>query len=146
MIKAKWREGFDYFYKADPNKVAEEISQIGDEVKPTDIVDAARNEESELHKCFTWDNEVAAEKWRLQEARNLLYRLVIEENEIPTDRPEIRYYYNTEPSGGYKSTEYVVEHEDEYKKALEAAYAELRAFKAKYGYLKELKEIIDMIQ
>ena len=51
MIVAKFREGFDAFYKdVDPNKVAEEIISIGDEPNPDDIVDKARNENSELHK------------------------------------------------------------------------------------------------
>ena len=147
MIVAKFREGFDAFYKdVDPNKVAEEIISIGDEPNPDDIVDKARNENSELHKCFTWDNDEAADKWRKQEARQLMYRLVIKEEEPPKDRPEIRMFYKTKDSGGYKPTEIVVTHKDEYKQLLERAYAELRAFKAKYSCLKELQEIFDLIK
>lgn len=63
----KWR--FDGRYDADPTKCKQEIESIGDDVKPRQIVDYAKNPETELHKCFTWDNDVAAEKWRLYEAR-----------------------------------------------------------------------------
>jgi len=147
MIVAKFREGFDAFYKnVDPNKVAEEIISIGDEPNPDDIVDKARNKNCELHKCFTWDNDEAADKWRKQEARQLMYRLVIKEEEPPKDRPEIRMFYKTNDSGGYKPTEIVVTHKDEYTQLLERAYAELRAFKAKYSCLKELQEIFDLIK
>ena len=87
MIVAKFREGFGAFYKnVDPNKVAEEIISLGDNAKPDDIVNAARNGDSELHKCFTWDDSEAAEKWRKSEARQLMYRLVIKEQEVPKDR------------------------------------------------------------
>lgn len=147
MITAKFRDGFDAFYKdVDPNKVAEEIISIGDEPNPDDIVDKARNENSELHKCFTWDNDEAADKWRKQEARQLMYRLVIKEEEPPRDRPEIRMFYKINDSGGYKPTEIVVTHKDEYTQLLERAYAELRAFKMKYSCLKELQEIFDLIK
>lgn len=145
MIKAKWREGFDRFYDADAELVAQELSKLKS-TKPADIVDAARDEGTELHKCFTWKDDEAAEKWRVQEARNLMYRLVIKEEEVPKDRPEIRMYYNTKPSEGYKPTEIVITQVDEYKRMLERAYAELRAFKEKYSCLKELKEILDLIK
>lgn len=147
MIVAKFREGFGAFYKnVDPNKVAEEIISLGDDTKPDDIVNAARNGDSELHKCFTWDDTEAAEKYRKYEARQLMYRLVIKEEEVPEKRPEIRMFYKTNDNEGYKPTEIVVTHKDEYKQLLERAYAELRAFKAKYSCLKELQEIFDLIK
>ena len=36
----------------DPQKVAEEIMGIGESATPRQIVDRARDEKSELHKCF----------------------------------------------------------------------------------------------
>jgi len=39
---------------------------------PPAVVDAARAEDSPLHRYFTWDDGAAAEKWRLDEARKLV--------------------------------------------------------------------------
>lgn len=45
-------------------------------VSPQMVLDRARDESSPLHDCFEWDNDVAAEKYRLVQARVLL-RLVV---------------------------------------------------------------------
>lgn len=146
MIVAKWKQGFDFMFNgADAQKVAEEISAIGETPTTQQIVDAGRNPDSELHKCFEWDNDVAAEKYRLTQARYIVRNLVIEESEIPTERPEIRFFYKPKGSTGYRETRKIVRDEDEYRNLLERAYSELRAFKAKYSMLTELNEIFELI-
>ena len=147
MIVAKWREGFSgLFHGADAQKVADEISAIGEAPTAADIVDAARNESSELHKCFEWDNDKAAELWRLKQARDVVHHLVYVEEKVPVDRPEIRIRYTEAPGRGYEETRKIVRNEDRYKALLAQAYAELRAFKVKYSMLSELQEILDLIQ
>ena len=147
MIVAKWREGFSgLFHGADAQKVADEISAIGEAPTAADIVDAARNEETELHKCFEWDNDKAAELWRLKQARDVVHHLVYVEEQIPVDRPEIRIRYTEGAGRGYEETRKIVRDEDKYKALLAQAYAALRAFKAKYSMLSELQEILDLIQ
>lgn len=145
MIKAKWKAGFEHLFKADAQLVADEISSIEGDPTPEEIVDLARDENTELHKCFTWDDTEAAELWRKREARDVLCKLVIVEDEVPKERPEIRVFYKTETTGGYKPTEFIVQKKDEYELLLERAYSELRAFKQKYSCLKELQEIFDLI-
>ena len=144
MIQAKWKNGYGFF-KADAQLVAEEILEIGDDVHAEDILDKARNEDTELHKCFEWDDGIAAEKYRLQQARDIVKLLVIREESEPVDRPEIRLFYKTDQQEGYKPTKIIVKKEDEYRLLLERAYGELRAFKAKYSMLTELQEIFDLI-
>lgn len=147
MIVAKWREGFSgLFHGADAQLIADEISAIGEAPTAADIVDAARNERSELHKCFEWDDSVAAERWRRKQARDIVHHLVFIEEQIPTDRPEIRIRYTEGANNGYKETKKIVRNQDAYKILLSRAYAELRAFKAKYNMLSELQEILDLIR
>lgn len=145
MITAKWREGFGFYKDVDAQKVAEEIKSIGEYATPKEIVDKARSENTELHKCFEWNDTIAAEKYRLQQARDVVYHLVIKEEVVPQNRPEIRFFVKPEVSKGYKETKLVIKQEDEYTKLLEQAYSELRAFKRKYNYLEELREILDLI-
>ena len=147
MIVAKWSATGTRF-GADAQKCYEEIMQICDDLEsasPQDILEKARDESTELHKCFTWDDSVAAERWRVHEARVITRQLVIREQEVPKDRPEVRLFYKTDNESGYKPTELIVQKEDEYKELLKRAYDELRIFKRKYSMLKELQEIFDLI-
>lgn len=147
MIVAKWSATGTRF-GADAQKCYEEIMEICDDLEsasPQDILEKARDEKSELHKCFTWNDSIAAERWRVHEARIITRQLVIKEEQTPTDRPEIRLFYKTDNESGYKPTELIVQKEDEYKELLKRAYAELRAFKVKYSMLKELEQIFDLI-
>ena len=146
MITAKWKQGFEGFYKdVDPNKVANEIMDIGESATPAEILERATDESTELHKCFEWDDSIAAGKYRLQQARRVVQFLVIKEEQVPENRPEIRFFHVTKTNGGYKQTSIIVRKDDEYKALLEKAMSELRAFKAKYSCLSELQEIFELI-
>lgn len=58
--------------KANAQEVGEELEAIQGSLTPERIVDEARNKSLELHKCFEWDNEEAAEKYRITQARDVL--------------------------------------------------------------------------
>ena len=141
MITATWK--MPGIFKADPQKVAEEITAIGDDVTPEQVVEAARDESSELHKCFDWDDQIAAEKWRKQQARQILCFLIIKEEE-PSEAVPLRVFYKND-EGGYKKSELIFRNDDEYQKLLQTALAELSAFKRKYARLQELSEILALI-
>ena len=148
MLEAKWRKDCRLFQHADAEKCAKELREINEDLEqipPEAIVEKAKDESTELHKCFTWDNDEAARKYRLIEARNVVRLIVIREAIIPEDRPEIRMFYKTKSGEGYKPIDIIVRKEDEYKALLERAWKELRAFKAKYAILNELQEIFSLI-
>ena len=67
---------FDKF-NADARKVYDELQSIGNTYTPEQIVDFARDENTELHKCFQWDDSIAAESWRKQQARQIVQSLVV---------------------------------------------------------------------
>ena len=143
MIVTSWK--VKGLFKADAQKVSEDIAEIGETVEPSEIVNKARNENTELHKCFEWNNDIAAEKYRIQQARNILCNLVFEHKDEPTKQEPIRLMYKTTENEGYKSINLIMQKPDEYKALLNRAYSELQAFKNKYKMLKELKEIFDLI-
>ena len=144
MIVTSWK--VKGIFKADAQKVSEEIAEIGETVEPSEIVEKAKNENTELHKCFEWRDNVAAEKYRLHQARLLIGNLVFQVADEPTNQEPIRLMYKTKENEGYKSINLIMEKPDEYKALLNRAYSELQAFKNKYKMLKELKEIFDLIQ
>ena len=134
---------FNNLYKADAEKVSKEIESISN-ATPSSILEYARNENSELHKCFEWDDTKAAHKYRLTQARTLVLNLVITESK-PTEEPQqVRVMY-TSKDGGYKQTKFIVQDKDEHQHMLEKAKAELRAFKKKYAMLQELHAIFELI-
>ena len=132
-------------FKADAQKCAEEIRSIGDEVRAEQVLELARNEKTELHKCFEWRDDVAAEKYRLFQAQRVIKLLVIKDDTDPEDKTPIRFAYKTVSNEGYKPTEIILQREDEYRELLKRALAELQAFKNKYARLSELEEVFEAI-
>jgi len=63
-------------YKADAGLVYDEITSIGDEVTPEQIVDYAKDKDTELHKCFEWKDRISAHKYRLSQAQSIIRNIV----------------------------------------------------------------------
>lgn len=129
-------------FKANAESVYSDIQNI-EEKTPQNVVDYAQNHpESELHKCFTWDDGKAANEWRKQEARQVMRCLVFtkEETSEPT---HIRVLQKA--STTYEPVKKILRNNDEYKALLNRAYAELRAFRERYKNLIELEAILDAI-
>ena len=132
-------------FKADPKKCYEEIQTLGEYYTPHDIVDLARNPETELHKCFDWNDETAAEKWRVQTARLIccnLKAVVISEK---GKEQEYRLIQSDSSLPAYKPVTLTVRNDDEYSRLLEKAKAELASFRKRYSMIVELEQVIDEI-
>ena len=142
-----WRPEFQGFYKGiDAQKVANEIVSIGDSATPQQIVEKARLEYTELHKCFEWNDKTAAEMYRITQARQVVRHLVIEDvAPAREDHAPLRFFVEPQKGKGYKTIETVFRNESEYRQLLGQAMSELHAFKQKYARLSELKEIFDLI-
>ena len=80
----------------DPYKVYDEIQSLGENVKPEMIVAAAQDSNSELHKCFEWDDTEAARKYRIIQAGNLVRNLVIVESKEKSEPQQIRVMYTSQ--------------------------------------------------
>lgn len=137
-------------FKADAQKCADEIMGICEELEsatPQQILEKARDSSTELHKCFTWDDTEAAEKWRISEARAVVRNLKIIEQK-PDEQPEpttIRVFYKTDNESGYKPTKLILKKPDEYKALVERCRSELLAIKQKFNSISEYEEIWEMI-
>jgi hypothetical protein len=145
-VLATWKAGMGLF-KADAQRCAEEILSIGEEATAKQIVDKARNTTTELHKCFEWNDATAAEKYRIEQARDLVANLVIvrTQEQVERNEPEIRVFHKPTSQSGYKPIQVIIQNKDEYQELLKRAYAELTAFKMKYANLQELDYILRLI-
>jgi hypothetical protein len=74
-------------------------------LEPEAVVEAARDRESPLHSYFTWSNREAADKRRLDEARELIrsFKLVVIDRSISFEVPK----YIRDPTAGPKEQGYV---------------------------------------
>ena len=142
MIVSRWK--VQGLYKADAQKVADEILTLGDSVEPSAVVEKAKDESTELHKCFEWRDDVAAEKYRLHQAGNLI-RFICIASETEQQPIPIRAFLKTEAAQPYKSLNVIMQSADDYAAMLDRARRELAAFKNKYQALTELKPVFDAI-
>ena len=133
------------FFKADAETVYKEITALGDSFSPEQIVEAAREEGTEVHKCFTWDDTVAAENWRRHQARVLVAQLVIKTETTDREPVAVRVIASTATRNEYKPVVKLIEAEQGYADLLAKAINELKAFQQKYKAITELREIFAAI-
>lgn len=124
-----WKPNAKSRLKADANLVKRELDGIGENITAEEVVRFAEsNHESELHKCFEWDDGAAAHQYRLIEARFIVRSIVIVKipqaeakpqeislTSVPSeDEPMVRAYTHliTEGKRQYMPTPKVVADED----------------------------------
>lgn len=139
-MQAEWK--VKGLYKADAQKVADEIGS--GQITPQEVLEKAKDLNSELHKCFEWDDTIAAEKYRLQQARSIIINLVY----VPKKEEEqsVRCFSLTSKVSTYQPTQQFLVQEDEYQTLLKRALAELEAFKRKYHTLAELEAVFEAME
>lgn len=134
----------------------EEIERENKVVTKESVVERARSEDSPLHSMFEWDNDVAGEMYRLEQARH--YIKAIEVKIVPVGTTDgstikVRGFYNVapinptanQPVGQYINVNTAINNPETYEIILNRAKRELGAFRNKYKTLKELKPVMDAI-
>ena len=143
-MKVDWK--MTGYYPVSAKSVYEELETLGDEYTPRDVVELARNENTALHRCFEWDDTIAAEKYREVQARQVLRMLVFVDEEKDEKTPIRVIQAKPDERLVYTPTRLIMQDKTEYEKLLERAMAELQAFKEKYQCLKELDYILKLIK
>jgi len=134
------------------SEIYEEINKIYQKDKsitPEKILEQAKNPNHPLHKHFEWDDEIAGNKYRLIQARNLIRKIILEITNEDNQKYRVRAFLSVSEvdncdlviHGNQMTDNYYVSLEDiekddkliEYQKL--KALSELRAFKIKYGIL-----------
>jgi hypothetical protein len=115
-----------------------------------DVVEFARNKRTALHSRFTWDNDVAAQRYRIIQARVLIQELDIT---IERDGKQITHRAvvsllpdRLQPGGGYRFLEDVLSDPEKRQQYLETALSELEALQRKYKSVKELAPVFDAVE
>ena len=139
-------------YSADADLVGHELEIIEKDngtLKAEDVVKYARNENSELHKIFEWDDTAAAEQYRLHQARKVLFSISIVTNEDEEITESVRAYVNVvdseENERKFKNIARVLENDEEYEQLKKKAYKDLQSCKERYENIIELQDLKELI-
>ena len=137
-------------YKADAQKVFDEITSIGEEVTPQEVVDYARDEDTELHKCFEWKDRIAAEKYRLSQARSVMQNIITvvtyKDDEDADRNVRVRAIVSTNKyETKYETITRSIENPESFARLQAAMLRDIQIFKQRYqNYASLRSEYIDL--
>lgn len=146
-MKYKWSS---CVFKANADKVGKELREIEKEnvlTNKTVLEYAKNNKDSELNKCFEWDDKTAGEKYRLIQASTIMcsISIVSEETQIETTRFLLNVKSEKDGIRQFKSISKILENDSEYEQIKARAKNEFLNCKEKYEKtlkLEDLKKII----
>lgn len=117
---------------------------------PHDVVEAARSPKSHLHDHFEWDDTLAAEGFRIVQARGLIQKIkltVLREEggdrrvNVHVVREHQSLHQDRKTGGGYRQIGTILSDKELAQQLLDEALEDLRALQKKYAALKELKDV-----
>ena len=141
----QWKTGSQH--KVSAAVAAEVMDKLAAEerLNPTELVEESRPEDAPLHSEFEWDDSIAAEKWRKEQAGALIRHLVVRVEANNTEYPTRQYFMVQQEANTYEPIHVILKDEDKTAMLLDQAKRELQAFKAKYAGLKELAKVFEAI-
>lgn len=128
------------------SKITAELKRIAAKHKgrllPRVVVDEARNESSPLHNSFEWNDSIAGEQWRIEQARRLIQVsvIVLDGHNEPV-RAFVSLTTDRKDGGGYLLVQNVLSNKKRREQMLRDAAAELEFFTAKFNTIQELAEV-----
>ncbi len=132
-VKVAWREG--YLHRGvrpeDAYEVVKALEREKGEVRPRDLVEAARDPQNPIHPLITWDDQVAAQRWREHEAQELIRALEVKVLVPEVKEPvRVRAYHST-GRGAYEHLSAVQTSRSKRERVMESAVRELEAIQEK---------------
>jgi len=131
--------------KADPQAIGEALEKItvagGGRLTPTAVVEAARNTRNPLHRHFEWDDAEAAASYRLDQARQIIRVIRVEDDDSVSPA---RAFVNIVDKVGaaYRRLEDIKNSADLQALVLQQAERDLKSFETRYRELGEICEIV----
>ena len=148
-IEYGWKPGTQFRVKAEV--AADTIRRLQqtlgkDDVTAKELLDDSRREDSPLHSCFTWDDTIAAEKWRLEEARHIISSITFKKIKDEKPSAPLRLFLNVAPvaprnQGKFIGIDIILKNPDYKKQALLNMMNELRNVQRKYDMYEEFSGV-----
>lgn len=140
----KWKTGYFKTSAETAGKVFSELEQTVGLTAKT-VVDASRAKDAPLHNEFEWNNKIAGELWREEQARTMIQNLVVQIDDNP-DTPPTRAFVKLEQQAVYEDVRTVLADVQKTTSLLQMALKELTQFQRKYSDLKELAGVFQEVE
>ena len=131
-------------------KELEKIQKKKGKILPEYVVEEAENENSPLHDVFEWDDTVAASRFRIQQARDLIRNIQVE---IVTKKVncDIRAFVNVKTQDderrSYQPIKKAIADDTAYQDLLAQAKREMESFVTTYSQITELNDVkVEMLK
>lgn len=137
------------YIKADANVAGKQCEELEKTVGLTakNLLDANRDENAPLHNEFEWRDDIAAERYRENQARHIIACLCVRaETTIGEQSEPVRAFLKTAPESEYQSLNVILQSADSHSAMLSMALRELEVFRKKYKMLSELKPLFDVME
>lgn len=131
-------------YKIPAQEAGGELERITNKfgvLTPELVVEESRSETAVLHSCFEWDDQKAADKYRVVQAHQILRTITarIPSNE-GAEPVAVRAFVHID--GNYESVAKAIVVPDMYQSLLNDAMKEMESFRQKYRNIQELSGVI----
>jgi hypothetical protein len=125
----------------------EELAQNGP-VTPHAVVEDATPEDSPLHPLFEWDNEEAANNYRVIQARQVIRSVAVVYATPKEKETKIRAFVSVSPDAGrsYMSSARVMSDQELRKQVFDGIVKELHRLKEKMRQFQEFSGVINEIE
>lgn len=147
-MKQHYEFTYGYAYKGlTADAVGEELERINEhygQLTPELVLEESRSEDALLHRCFQWDDAIAAEQWRREQARHIInsIKVVVINEDV---KIAVRAFVNVSPGPGeyrrFVPMAKVIENKEAYNDLLEQARGDMEDFITKYSQIEELNVI-----
>ena len=154
-------QAFEYKYRVNgiikapaevTGKVCKDLIDEDGSVTPERLVEVSKPLDAPLHNEFEWDNTVAAQKYREEQARQIIKNVVIIEVSEETEDPkQVKCWVNSDRAfvatderlHRYVTIDAALNTDTWKNNLLKAARRDMTSFITKYRRLNELSKIID---
>ena len=112
------------------------------ELTKENLVEESRDEQAALHACFEWNDAVAAEKYRIEQAGDMIRCLVTVEK--PNDNKEpivVRAYVKT--TENFEPIKVALQSDEKYAVLVQDALEDIQWLKKKHRAILEMKKAMD---
>lgn len=146
----RWKDGARLPSSVEAQKAGEELERIrtkhNGRLEPEWVVHNAKSPHNPLHDLFEWDDNVAAQNYRVDQARAVIRSLEVVIEQAPEAKP-IRAFVSVvqERDRSYTSVQHAMSDSDLRKQVLMQALTELEAWRKRYAELVELATVFAAI-
>ena len=138
-------------YRLPAQKAGEELERIERKhgvVTPRNVLEESRPGKAILHDLFEWNDSRAAERFRLEQAQEIIGNIAVVHVVQDAPRTPVRAFMNIIPNDqerGYVSIVRVLTNQEYTRQLLEEALSEFIALRKKYVMLVDLAELFQVI-